>query len=122
MARQRGIRKVCQLPICSKFEPTVQGENKEEINLTVEEYETLRLIDVESFSQLECASYMNVARTTVQQIYADARKKVSTALVEGRTLRIEGGTYRLCDGNEDYCNCGGCKKHKRCRMERMNEE
>ena len=34
---------------------------------------------------------MDVARTTAQQIYADARKKVTAALVEGRTLRIKGG-------------------------------
>lgn len=114
MARHPRCRKVCRMPVSSEFTPTTSGENGQDVVLSVEEYETLRLIDVEGFSQEECGKYMDVARTTAQQIYADARKKVSTALVEGRRLRIEGGSYRLCDGKEDSCGCGGCKKHRRC--------
>lgn len=82
--------------------------------MTVDEYETLRLIDKEGFSQEECGAYMRIARTTVQQIYNNARKKVACALVDGRPLKIEGGDYSLCDGEEMHCNCGGCEKH-RCR-------
>ena len=115
MARQPRCRKVCRLPISASFVPENPGENKEEIVLTVEEYEAMRLIDKEGFSQEECGRYMDVARTTAQQIYADARKKVTTALVEGRTLRIEGGAYRLCSGQEEFCGCGGCKRHRNCR-------
>lgn len=112
MARHPRCRKVCSMPISSEFIPNNSGNNEKEIILSVEEYETLRLIDVEGFSQEECGKYMDVARTTAQQIYADARRKVSLALVEGRRLRIEGGTYRLCDGKEETCSCGGCKRHR----------
>ena len=55
---------------------------------------------------------MRVARTTVQQIYNSARKKIADALVNGFAVKIEGGDYRLCDGKEKYCACGGCEKHK----------
>ena len=55
---------------------------------------------------------MNVARTTVQGIYNDARKKVADSLVNGKVLLIEGGEYRLCEGKEEHCRCGGCRKHR----------
>jgi len=80
--------------------------------MSIEEYETIRLIDLQGFMQEEAAEQMNIARTTVQRIYNDARKKLSESLVNGKILRIEGGDYRLCDGIEKYCGCGGCLRHK----------
>ena len=89
----------------------------------MDEYEAVRLIDNEGFSQEECSGYMSIARTTVQQIYDSARKKIARALVEGLPLKIEGGDYRLCDGKEEYCGCGGCRKHRRgCMRQEMREE
>lgn len=55
---------------------------------------------------------MNIARTTVQQIYAAARKKLADVLVDGLPLRIEGGDYSLCNGNADKCSCIGCYKQQ----------
>lgn len=113
MPRPRKCRKVCCLPRASEFVP-VGCRGAEPVVLTVDEYETIRLIDHEGFSQEECGTYMKVARTTVQQIYNTARKKLSSALVEGRPFKIEGGDYQLCDGMERDCSCGGCRKHRRC--------
>lgn len=80
--------------------------------MTVDEYETVRLIDLEGFTQEECASQMNIARTTVQGIYNDARKKLAESLVNGKVLRIEGGDYKLCDGFGKSCSGGGCRKQR----------
>lgn len=113
MPRPKKCRKVCCLPPISEFVPV--GENqvcREAVVMTVDEYETIRLIDNEGFSQEECSGYMNIARTTVQQIYDSARKKIARALVAGLPLKIEGGNYRLCDGKERYCGCGGCRRHR----------
>ena len=111
MPRPRKCRKVCCLPKINEFQP--KSGNKGRMILTVDEYEAIRLIDKEGFSQEECAGYMQVARTTVQQIYNSARKKIAKALVDGMAIRIEGGEYALCSGEEAACGCGGCGKHRR---------
>ena len=109
MPRPKRCRKVCSMPRVSEFAPI--GEDADFVVLTVDEYESIRLIDRQGFSQEECAAYMQVARTTAQQIYNSARKKLAAALVDGKGLRIAGGDYRLCDGKESYCGCGGCSRH-----------
>ena len=101
MPRPRKSRKVCHFPRNLSFSPGEFIGEKDPVFLTVDEYETLRLIDLEGFSQEECGEWMGVARTTVQMIYASARKKLAQMLVEGRQLRIEGGDYRLCDGAKE---------------------
>jgi len=111
MPRPRKWRKVCCLPEMDRFGPlngAVKGDYF--ITMTVEEYETIRLIDLEGFTQEECANKMNIARTTVQGIYNDARKKLAESLVNGKLLRIEGGDYKLCDGLQKTCGGGGCPK------------
>ncbi|HBV86335.1 MAG TPA: hypothetical protein DEF42_06710 [Desulfosporosinus sp.] len=113
MSRPRKWRKVCCLPESNQFGPLNPSINQEHsLIMTVEEYETIRLIDFEEFTQEECADQMHIARTTVQRIYNDARKKLAESLVNGKVLRIEGGDYQLCDGQEKFCNCGGCLKHR----------
>lgn len=112
MPRPRKFRKVCCMPKCQEFIPLHQQDNTHPIILTVDEYEAVRLIDKEGFSQEESSAYMHIARTTVQQIYTNARKKIATALVDGCALRIEGGDYKLCDGLEHQRGCGGCKRHR----------
>lgn len=118
MPRPRKWRKVCCLPDSSRFGPLDSTTNEDiVVNMTVDEYETIRLIDLEGLSQEECALQMNVARTTVQGIYSDARKKLAESLVNGKILRIEGGDYKLCDGEGDFCN----ERCRRRRCERVCE-
>lgn len=71
--------------------------------LSVEEYETLRLIDYEGLTQEECAKHMNLVRTSVTAIYAGARKKLADCIVNGKVLVIGGGNYELCQGNLSCC-------------------
>ena len=113
MPRPRKCRKVCCMPENTQFYP----ENKSEeppIVLRVDEYETIRLIDFEGLSQEECSKYMDVARTTVQQIYADARKKIAQMLVLGTELKIQGGNYQLCHRKTCCCRCEKEKKNENC--------
>lgn len=112
MPRPRKCRKVCHFPETLEFAPVGAGAEKDAVILTVDEYETIRLIDKEGFSQEQCSEYMRIARTTVQQIYTTARKKLADVLVEGLPLRIEGGDYQLCNGADDCWAGSGCFKRK----------
>ena len=111
MSRPVKWRKVCSLPENNRFGPLglpVDAENF--VQMTVDEYEAIRLIDLEGFTQEECAQKMNVSRTTAQGIYAEARKKLAESLVNVRVLLIEGGEYRLCNGFGNGCG-RGCRRH-----------
>ncbi len=112
MPRPKKCRKVCCLPKAAEFTPAGCAVSGPAVVLTVDEYETIRLIDKEGFSQEECGEFMQVARATVQQIYTSARSKLAEALVSARPLKIEGGDYRLCDRTERACRCGGCRRHR----------
>lgn len=111
MPRPRKSRKVCYFPQTRFFSPT-DSTKEAPVILTVDEYETIRLIDWEGLSQEESGEFMKVARTTVQQVYASARKKLAQVIVNGCSLQIEGGDYRLCRGDDVSCRYHSCFKQE----------
>lgn len=114
MPRPIKCRKVCHYPKTLEFSPADKSEDKGPVFLAVDEYETIRLIDREGYSQEQCARSMQIARTTVQRIYDNARQKLAECIVEGRTLKIEGGDFILCDGKNTKCAHNGCFKKTYC--------
>ena len=109
MARPVKRRRVCGLPRRNRFEPIgVSKNNLETINMTVEEYQTINLIDLEGLTQEECAELMGVARATVQRIYFKARRKIAKFLIDDKALVIGGGNYVLCDESEYGYLCRRC--------------
>lgn len=111
MPRPVKWRNVCCLPERTLFGPLGPGKDTSEIVvMTVDEYETIRLIDFEGMTQEECSDSMGVARTTVQRIYNDARKKLAGILVNGHIIRIEGGEYQLYKDSERVY--GRCRRHR----------
>lgn len=114
MARPQKMRKVCAAPCKRRFGPLGDGTGPcGVVQLTVDEYEVIRLIDYEGLLQEACAEKMQVARTTVQAMYGTARKKLAIMLVEGAALRIEGGNVRLCEGTDLHCHKKGCCRFQR---------
>ena len=95
MPRPCRKRKVCRLPRYAYFGPNPSATKT--VVLSIDEYETIRLMDLEGLTQQECAKQMDVARTTVQSIYEQARYKLAQSIVRGYSLKIEGGNYSLCD-------------------------
>ncbi|MGI6497381.1 MAG: DUF134 domain-containing protein [Oscillospiraceae bacterium] len=113
MARPRKWRRVCCLPDNQNFGPLDSKANKHNVILmTVDEYEAIRLIDLEGLNQEQCSERMGVARTTAQTIYSSARVKLAKCLVNGTMLSISGGDYVLCDGGNTSFGCGHCHKKR----------
>lgn len=106
MARPTRCRRICMEPAYDSFFPDgfLTGE---EVIMTLDEYETIRLIDLEEYTQHECAKQMNISRTTTAEIYKSARYKMADSVVNGKKLLITGGNYQFCDGT----TCPFCKKH-----------
>lgn len=119
MGRKAKCRRVCEMPRIEEFAPT-NSKCAEVIEMTVDEFETIRLIDQQGYSQEECARQMNVARTTVQSIYDSARKKLADIIVEGKRLRIGGGTYEICPDARKCCR-RRCSQNQ-CGMDREDCE
>lgn len=112
MPRPRKCRRICSLPMCCHFHAEESGSQGRTIEVTLEEFEAIRLIDYSGMTQEECAAQMLVARTTVQRIYNSARKKLAEFLIEGGSLTISGGDYTICGnptcgGKRHCCNCPG---------------
>lgn len=98
MARPSKCRKICSEPVYDSFRP--EGFPSDgTICLTLDEFEAIRLIDLEHFTHEKCAKQMEISRTTVTEIYESARYKIADSLIHGKTLLISGGHYRLCQGD-----------------------
>lgn len=104
MPRPCKRRRVCALPRCGRFGPMEQtaGE-RQAVTMALDEFESIRLIDLEGLTQEQCAERMGVARTTAQAIYNSARIKLAECLVNQKELTIKGGNYVLCDGSAQGC-------------------
>ena len=91
MPRPVKCRKVCHFPNVLEFLPADDTDKKAPIVLTVDEYETIRLLDKKGYSQEQCAVSMQIARTTVQRIYEIARKKQQMHLLTDIRSELKAG-------------------------------
>ena len=95
-------------PDVSYFKPRgIPLVRLEEVNLTVDEFESVRLAYVEELYQDEAAKKMNVSRQTFGNIVKSARRKIADALVKGKAIKIKGGVYHMADMRKFKCyECG----------------
>lgn len=103
MPRPQKCRRICNVPQTDSFRPE-KHRGEIPIIMTVDEYEVIRLVDLEEKTHEQCALQMDISRSTVQEIYENARRKLAACIVYGRKLVIAGGNYRVCDGREN-CRC-----------------
>jgi uncharacterized protein len=101
-------RRVAGPPVCDYFKPRgVPMTRLEEVALSVDELEALRLADLEGLYHDAAAGRMRVSRATFGRIVETARRKVAEALVRGKALKIRGGAVAWAGMR--HFRCGSCR-------------
>ena len=104
MARPIHCRRVGFMPGSNYFKPrAIPLSMLEEVILTVDELEAIRLADLDNLYQEQAAKKMNVSRPTFGRIIESAHKKVAEALVKGKALKIEGGEFQMASMRKFRC-------------------
>ncbi|MGM0432872.1 MAG: DUF134 domain-containing protein [Spirochaetota bacterium] len=109
MARPKKERVVQCPPQFSSFKPAGIGRRVlERINLSLDEYEAVRLADYDQKEHMEAAELMGISRPTFTRLLESAHTKIAVFLAEGKALYIEGGSVHF-DSNVYRClHCGHC--------------
>jgi len=95
MARPRLCRRVFLEPNVVYFKPRgIPLSELDETILNIDEFEAVRLKDLEGLEQEECAKKMNISQPTFHRLVLSARKKISDAIVNGKAIKIEGGNFK----------------------------
>ena len=111
MPRPPRCRRICGTPQVDTFCPDGCGDS-EPILLTLDEYEVIRLVDLEQKTHEQCAAQMDISRSTVQEIYESARRKIAACLVHGKPLHITGETTAFAEDRRQLTAAvaAGCRE------------
>ena len=93
--RPKKIRIVKNEPKISQFSPRGRPGRPDEITLSLDQFEALRLADYNGLEQDQAAKSMGISRATFGRIVREARFKLSDALINGKIIRITGGKVQL---------------------------
>ncbi len=90
-------------PAYSRFRP--QGTSTDEnVNMTLDQYEAIRLFDPNKCTHEQCAQQMGISRTTVTEISMNLHViKTAECSAWENTRSISGGNYCFCDGRDTFC-------------------
>lgn len=104
MPRPLKCRRVKYEPEVSYFKPRgIPLTKLDEVILTVDEFESIRLADIKGMYQDEAAEKMNVSRQTFGNIVKSAHRKIADALIKGKAIKIKGGVYQMAQMRKFSC-------------------
>ncbi len=98
--RPKKYRIVRQDPKISQFSPRGRPGRPDEVAISVDEFEAIRLADFLGFSQKEAAKSMHISQQTFSRILKRAHKAIANGIVTGKIIKIQGGTY-VISSHED---------------------
>lgn len=91
--RPKKYRLVREEPKISQFSPRGKPGRPDEANLTMDEFEAIRLADFMALKQKNAAKSMRISQQTFSRILKKARKTIADGLVKGKIIKIKGGYY-----------------------------
>jgi uncharacterized protein len=95
MSRPCRCRRIRCNPNTNYFKPRgIHVDSLEEVSLTLDELEAVRLADFDGLYQEDAAKKMNISRQTFGNIIARAHKKIADVLLHAKALKIEGGVVK----------------------------
>ncbi len=93
----------------------------ERVDLSVDEYEALRLADYEGFEHKEAAEKMGISRPTFTRLIDQARKKIASGIIEGKEISIEGGDFQFIQHIVRCRSCGSLSSYSQRAPEKCPE-
>ncbi len=104
MPRPRCCRRIGAEPPATGFRPIGQGKGATAtVEISLDEFEAMRLADLEGLYHEDAATRMQVSRATFGRIIGAVRHKIADALAHGKALQIGGGTVHLGSATADPC-------------------
>ena len=104
MPRPLKCRKICYMPDFCYFKPAgISGKELEEVILTLDEFEAVRLADFEGLYQEDAAKQMNISRQTFGNVIISAHKKIADCIINGKILKIKGGNIEMLKERNFVC-------------------
>lgn len=91
--RPKKYRIIRQDPKITQFSPRGKPGRPDELSLSMDEYEAIRLTDYSGMGQKEAAESMRISQQTFSRILKQARRKIANSIVLGKIIRIQGGYY-----------------------------
>lgn len=90
MPRPKESRRISCQPNVFFYKPQgIPVKNLEQVKISLDEWEALRLFNKEGLNQTEGAEKMRISQSTFQRILCSARKKLALAILDGKAIRIE---------------------------------
>ncbi len=115
MSRPQKERTVYESPLYTVFKPSgVSASELETVQLSLDEYEAIRLADHKQMDHEEAAGHMDISRSTFTRLLGKAHVKMASFIVEGKQLCIDGGCVRfVCGNGSAHHRAGGRRRRGR---------
>jgi predicted DNA-binding protein (UPF0251 family) len=106
MSRPQDNRMVLEPPLFSTFKPLgIKGQELEQVQLALDEFEAFRLADYSGLSHAEAADEMGISRSTFSRLIEKARKNIADFIIQGKLLTIGGGSIHF---RNNIIRCQSC--------------